>query len=325
MAAIPIPSSDTVRLEQSDEALLMLLVQLKQRHYHFVTPTPATHARILARPSRRQARDLRDVLGWSLPFEQGILDSAVFETLLAADALVPLADGRFQSRYRVSTLDGELLLHSAYPTDDEDAVFFGPDSYRFADLIRRELAHCARHPAARLVDIGAGAGVGAIVAAKLYPQLHVTMSDINAAALRLARINARAAGINAAYALGADLNAVEGPIDIALANPPYIIDAVGRRYRDGGDSYGARVSYEMAAAAIDRLTPQGRLILYTGSAIIEGEDPLREALTNLAARQRCTLQYAEIDPDMFGEELEKSAYRDVERIAIVGAVITKLD
>jgi hypothetical protein len=37
----------------------------------------------------------------------------------------------------------------------------------------------------------------------------------------------------------------------------------------------------------------------------------------------CTLDYREIDPDVFGEELSKPIYADVERIAVVGAVITK--
>jgi hypothetical protein len=33
------------------------------------------------------------------------------------------------------------------------------------------------------------------------------------------------------------------------------------------------------------------------------------------------LRYEEIDPDVFGEELEEEPYRNVERIAAVGAVI----
>ncbi|MGE0403972.1 MAG: SAM-dependent methyltransferase, partial [Kofleriaceae bacterium] len=33
------------------------------------------------------------------------------------------------------------------------------------------------------------------------------------------------------------------------------------------------------------------------------------------------LVYEEIDPDVFGEELDTPAYRDVDRIAAVGATI----
>ena len=47
------------------------------------------------------------------------------------------------------------------------------------------------------------------------------------------------------------------------------------------------------------------------------------SLGDLAARRMSTLRYEELDPDIFGEELETPAYRDVERIALVSAVITR--
>lgn len=309
------------RETDADRALLALLELLKRRGYHHVTPTPATHARVLARSNRREAADLRDVLGWSLPFKRTLLDAETLELLKAGQVLEGAADGLLHCRYRVSMLGGELFLHSAHPTLAEDAVFFGPDSYRFADLIRREFEGCPVPPGARLVDIGAGAGVGAIVAASLGRDMRVTMTDVNAQALRLARVNAQAAGIEATYVHGAGLSQVPGAIDIALANPPYIMDPGGRDYRDGGDMHGARIALDMAEAALAKLAPGGRLILYTGSAIIGGQDPLRQALTNHAQRMRCKIRYREIDPDVFGEELEKPFYHDVERIALIAATI----
>ena len=79
----------------------------------------------------------------------------------------------------------------------------------------------------------------------------------------------------------------------------------------------------MAKLALDRLAPKGRLILYTGSAIVEGEDDLRGKLENLADEAGCSLRYREIDPDIFGEELERPAYCHVERIAAVAAVFER--
>ena len=58
-------------------------------------------------------------------------------------------------------------------------------------------------------------------------------------------------------------------------------------------------------------------------SIVRGEDGLRAALADLAGKQGCTLDYAELDPDVFGEELERDAYRDVDRIAVVVAVFTR--
>lgn len=143
-----------------DRALLALLAILKQRRYHHVTPTPATHARIFARADRREAADLRDVLGWSLPFRPAILDEEVFGLLRSGEALTDEADGLLHCRYRVSTLGDTRFLHSAYPTLTEDAVLFGPDSYRFADPIRREFEHWPARLGARLVDIGDPPGKG---------------------------------------------------------------------------------------------------------------------------------------------------------------------
>jgi hypothetical protein len=65
------------------------------------------------------------------------------------------------------------------------------------------------------------------------------------------------------------------------------------------------------------------MLLYTGSAIVAGRDGFRAALERSAAALGCTLRYAELDPDIFGELLEEPAYRDVERIAAVGAVLVK--
>ncbi|WP_340315641.1 class I SAM-dependent methyltransferase [Rhizorhabdus argentea] len=309
--------------QDPDGALLALLRLLGKRGYRFVTPTPATHARVVARPDRQEARNLADVLGWSLPFEPALLDTELSDMLVAADALQPWSNGRLKSRYRVSSLGGALFLHSAYPTDADDAVFFGPDSYRFADLITTELADCPYPAGTNLVDMGAGAGVGAITAARLCLDLGVTMTDINPDALRLARINARAAGVQARTVTTTDLGGVSGFLDIALANPPYIIDSAGRDYRDGGGMHGAKVALEMAAAALGRLSPGGRLILYTGSAIVNGGDLLQTALSEIAADHGCSMRYREIDPDVFGEELENPPYRDVDRIAVVAAILTR--
>lgn len=313
--------AEHLRWNETEAALLCVLDILTTRDYAFVTPTPATHARVLARPERRVARSVVDVLGWSLPFAPDLIDAELLAALTASDAIESGLDGMLRSRYRVSRLHRRLYLHSAYPTEARDAVFFGPDSYRFADLIADEFGRHPPAPGARLVDIGAGAGVGAIVAAGLRPDLDIVMTDINAQASRLAAINARAAGVQARAVIGEGLGHEPGPFDIALANPPYIVDRAGRDYRDGGGMLGGQVAFDMAGEALDRLSPGGRFILYTGSAIVDGADLLQRALGWLAAAKGFAMHYREIDPDMFGEELDNSAYRDVDRIAIVAAII----
>jgi SAM-dependent methyltransferase len=314
-----VPASD---LAEPDRALLALLQALRDRGYAFVTPTPETHGRVLARLPRPGRPTLRDVFGWSRDFAAEDLEPELLGLLKSASALESGEAGRLRSGVRVSSLGDLLLLHSAYPTHEVDSVFFGPDSYRFADLVRRELSGVS---VGRLADIGAGAGAGALAAATCAQVGEVVMTDINPKALRLARVNAAFAGVKAQFVETDSLDGVEGGFDVVLANPPYIIDPDERAYRHGGDLHGGRLSVEMAEDAVGALAPGGRLLLYTGAAIVEGRNPVCEELEKLCADRGCTFTCRELDPDVFGEELSRPEYAEVERIAVIAAVARRPD
>lgn len=303
-----------------DDALLALLESLAGQRYRFVTVTPETHRRVLEREAGRIARDLRDVFGWSLPFEEALLPAPIRDALDHAECL-SRHDGLCRSRVRVASIGERLFLHSAYPTEEADAVFFGPDSYRYVRFLQRELHRLP--PIRRLVDIGAGSGVGAVMAAALLPRTRLTATDVNPLALRWARINARHAGVELETIEGPGLEAVEGPIDLVIANPPFVADPAGRLYRDGGGMHGSRLSLDWALAAAARIEPGGLMLLYTGSAIVLGRDGFHEALAARLPGLGCSLDYAEIDPDIFGELLDQPGYEAVERVAAVGAVIRR--
>lgn len=302
-------------------ALVDLLAQLEAAGYDFVTVTPATHRRVVARRKGEPARSLRDIFGWSLPFEPGTLTEAMQRCLEAAGMIELVDGGRLKSRVRVSRLGGRLFLHSAFPTDSEDSVFFGPDSYRFAALIDSELHATGR--VERLVDYGAGAAVGAIVATGRVEAGEVILVDRNRAALDLAAANCAHAGVKVRLVEASSLDAVDGGIDLVVANPPFMMDEEARAYRDGGDMMGARLSFDWAMDSARRLAAGGRMILYTGVAMVDGRDPLRDALAASLPAEGCSLRYSELDPDIFGEELERPAYSDVERIAAVAAIIAR--
>jgi release factor glutamine methyltransferase len=277
--------------------------------YAFTTVTPETHRRVVARKPR--AENVRDVFGWSLPFAPSLLPPRILDGLRAADAVVARGE-LIASTVRYASLGKHLFAHSAYPTTDERAVFFGPDTYRFCAF----LARCA-FGANTVVDIGCGSGAGGISLAERVDR--IILADINPRALVFARVNAALAGLaDRVTIVESDLYAkIEGSFDLVVANPPYIIDPAHRTYRDGGGDLGTELGLRMVREALPRLAPGGRVLLYTGSPIVDGVDRVVSALRALSPH----VTYEELDPDVFGEELETPAYAGVERIAAVGACV----
>lgn len=304
----------TERLEQ-EESLLQLGRLLQERGYRFTTTTPATHERVNARPENAWATSVEDVLGWSRPFRDAALPSRLFSLMQAAGVLRQHSDG-WRSAIRVSTLEDTLFFHSAHPTSERDAVFFGPDTYRFGTAIQSYLA--TGRPVGRAVDVGCGAGPGAVLIGKARPQAQVMAVDINEQALRYTRINAALAATENVIARRSDLlSQVDGDFDLIVANPPYLLDQDERVYRHGGGGLGEGLSVAIAAAAATRLAPGGTLLLYTGSVICGGVDRLRELVTARLNAGGLEISYSELDPDVFGEELLEPAYMEADRIAAV--------
>jgi SAM-dependent methyltransferase len=301
----------------SDEAALRELARaLRAAGYRFVTVTPATHARVNGRPGNKWARSLRDIFGWSRPFRRDVLPPALFELAQRAGILESHASG-WRSLVRLSSLDDELFLHSAYPTDDVDSVFFGPDTGRLVDAVVLHLAGRGG-PIRRAVDIGCGTGAGAIAIAKRARNAEVLGVDINPAALRATGLNASLAGVANVTVHASDmLRDVDGEFDLIVSNPPFMIDRAERAYRHGGGPLGAGLALSCVDAAIARLAPGGSLVLFTGAIVIDGEVPfLAEAASRLNPAG-LVWSSRETDPDVYGEELDGPAYAEADRIALL--------
>lgn len=297
------------------EPLLQLLNELGARDYEFTAVTPATHARVLARPVRREPT-LRDIFGWNHAFASADVDP-IFPALLQAGNVLEEHNGKLRSKVRVASLGGSLFLHSSFPTDEQDSVFFGPDTYRFTRFVREQLSRLA--PPKWVIDMGAGAGAGGIDVARLLPGSRATLVDINPAALRFAEINAAYAGVTIEPLRS---SAMPNAADLIIANPPYMMDAGRRSYRDGGGFLGGSVALDWVEQALSSLASGGTMLLYVGAAFEDGRSPLLEALAALCEARRASFLWQEIDPDVFGEELEQPAYARVERIAAMGVLIT---
>lgn len=317
-------------------ALVHLLQAVGATGYRFITTSPLTHHRVMSNRRSLNGTSLRDIFGWSMGFSASAIDPTILSWMDQAGILV-VDGGLMRSCVRISSIANDLFVHSAYPTSQASAVFFGPDTYRFVRFIREALTTSpvcndtmlsveANGPI-RLLDIGCGSGAGALIAARELKAMNipvtVTMNDINPLALRYTVVNAEVAGIAVEIAPGDNLSGLPGEFDLIVCNPPYLDNDAQRAYRHGGDGLGRALSVRMTTEAISRLAPGGRLLLYTGVAIVDGEDRFLSEIGPILDAAGCNWSYAEIDPDVFGEEIERPVYAQIDRIAAVGLIVQR--
>ena len=177
-------------------------------------------------------------------------------------------------------------------------------------LVEAALASLADLPAGRqaspvIIDAGTGSGCVAISLAREVPGAFVVATDISGAALAVARRNARRHGVSGrvAFVRASLLEAVAGPVDLVVSNPPYvpsvafgILPPEVTSYEpmlalDGGLD-GLDVIRALMDQARDRLAPGGWLIFEFG----HGQD----AAVRSAVSERPWLDLARIREDLQG-------------------------
>lgn len=89
-------------------------------------------------------------------------------------------------------------------------------------LVTRALTWLQGRPGTTVVDVGTGSGAVAIGIAQNAPKARITAIDISAEALDVARINADRHGAQIELIQGSLMEPVEAPIDLVVANLPYL-------------------------------------------------------------------------------------------------------
>lgn len=124
----------------------------------------------------------------------------------------------------------------------------------------------------RVLDLGTGSGAVALALQHERPACHVTAVDASADALAVASANAQRLGLPVQCVLSHWMDAVPGPFELIVSNPPYVAD---------GDPHLADLTHEplsaltsgtdglddirqIIAQAPSRLTPGGWLLLEHG-------------------------------------------------------------
>ncbi|KAF8314732.1 S-adenosyl-L-methionine-dependent methyltransferase [Clavulina sp. PMI_390] len=323
------------------KALNALLGELTLHKYSHACPTPETQELTMRKrklASRRSgepkllAKTLHDIWAWSLPVAQ---ETGTLELLKESGCLVP-QDGDSQTlvpAIRVSNLypkpsGPNYYIHSPWPTTEVDAVFFGPDSYRYTRYLR---SLTKRMPGCKIaIDMCTGAGVGAIHLAREFPDAEIFGLDINPKALYLAHVNAahlcpdlepRQLQMLYSDAYSAVEEHLAGRVDVITIDPPFIADD-NRTYAQGG-WLGIEFTLDMLRKSRPMLRSGGEAWLHMAAPITyDGRDILREELEKLEGWELS--EYEVIDVDIFGNEMENpNTYPGIGNIASIGFVLKK--
>ena len=146
-------------------------------------------------------------------------------------------------------------------------------------LVGTACARLAGRPA-RVVDVGTGSGAIAIAIASACPNAEVWATDISRSAVALARANVRRHGLEGRVIVrhGDLLMPVPGPVDLIVANLPYVAASTAARHPDlasepaaavfaAGDGLGPY--RRLVDAAARRLTEGGGLLLQLDRRVVE--------------------------------------------------------
>lgn len=148
-----------------------------------------------------------------------------------------------------------------------------PETEQLVELI---VASSTAQEAQRVVDVGTGSGCIAISLAMQFPAMEVWAVDISPAALSLAQVNAhKYVPDRLIFVHGDLLTAIDVPLDLIVANLPYVADDEWTMVDDAVKWYEPTVALSGGADGLDlirkllhqatsRLSPGGAIFLEIG-------------------------------------------------------------
>jgi release factor glutamine methyltransferase len=260
------------------ELILAHVLQLPRLQLYLNYDRVLTEVEIEAARKLVQRRGRREPL-------QHILGSANFcglELRITPDVLVPRPETELLAERAVTFLRGRRETIKATGARSTAGIE-GPDGARVSNLVRAGSPAGSETgvppPCLDVLDIGTGSGCLSIWIAHSLPEALVTTVDLSAAALAVARENARQHGVDSRIEfLAGDAFEAIAPgrqFDLLVSNPPYIpsgeIATLEPEVRDydprlalDGGADGLDFHRRIAAAALDCLKPGGRLMVELG-------------------------------------------------------------
>jgi release factor glutamine methyltransferase len=204
-------------------------------------------------------------------------------TELEAERLRELVERR-TAREPLAYILGEWGFRRLVLKVDERALIPRPET---EIVVERCLEFLAGFQEPRVLDVGVGSGAIALAIADEHPGAQVVAVDSSGAALALARENLSRAAVDGRvrFVQGNLLDAVEGPFDLVVSNPPYVspdeyesLQPEIRLYEPYQAVVGVGVGRVVAERAAAVLRPGGLVVLECG----DGQGPgLAGELRNL--------------------------------------------
>jgi release factor glutamine methyltransferase len=227
--------------------------------------------------------DARVLIGHALDLDHGTLAASGARILSAAEdrTMAALAQRRL-AREPVARITGSKEFWSMRLAVNAATLVPRPDTESVVEAALAALGRRGeRSRAWRIADLGTGSGAILLALLTELPNSFGVGSDIDPAALAVARGNARRLRVGRVAFVACDMAAaLHGPFDVVVSNPPYIatgdLDALPPEVRlfdpraaldggrDGLDGYRA-----IAAAAATLLAPGGILVVELGAGQAE--------------------------------------------------------
>ena len=225
-----------------------------------------------------------------LRYHAEVPDSALAERFESAVA-------RLETDEPVQYVIGETDFMGLRIRCDSRALIPRPETEQLVECAE-DFLRARRGPSAA-IDVCTGTGCIACALAKRVPGVRVRATDLSAAALELARENARALGADVEFSQADLLAGVpDGSVDLVVSNPPYVgsgecarlprtvRDFEPRLALDGGPD-GLRVISRLVEEAARVLTSGGRLMLEIGE---DQADAVAEILCRTTPFQNPTVR-----------------------------------
>jgi Methyltransferase small domain len=238
-------NSVTSALEQGSAAIQSLRVTLRTAGYtqpaveaaattggHVSTPELASVATYIETDREDPIASLTRLFHIGAPEAreriEKLLPDLDVDALVAAGVLAIADDGRVRSHLRIREVDGLLIAWDLDQSRDDWVVGVSASTLLAA-------THAPRVKARSAVDVGTGAGLHALLAARHCD--HVVATDFNPRACWMTELNAQLNELaNVETRTGSFFEPVAGErFDLVVVNPPYVISPEARYlYRDGG-------------------------------------------------------------------------------------------